>query len=242
MTDQWIGGDAHCPHTAQNELEGGRKDCATCGAVNVGERRAMALIDRTAINFFARTLRSWTEWDVRMKPEVAHSAIHAAAGELEAIAALPAVAAPGVRVKPLEWRDFGEISSAFDEVCQCGVLAEGPEEKSRKEAKRAARILAALDTSTPAPVSDAGAANPGYTTPQSGEVPASSAPTPAPDAVKALPDLEPTQVGDIFNPYGGLMIMAKDGKPFWCIGMWGEYDWKPCPPDVFAAIRAGGGR
>jgi hypothetical protein len=64
--------------------------------------------------------------------------------------------------------------------------------------------------------------------------------TPAPamgdELVEALPDIEPRTVGSIGNYYGGLMIMAKDGQPFWCIENWDGYGWEPCPHDVFAVL------
>ena len=132
----------------------------------------------------------------------------------DAAAALRAVA-PGVRVKPLDWAGPARIhaddawggysitnvpgpdetwdwfSWAHSSRGDCDesdvAFATEAEAKAAAQADYEARILATLDT--PAPVSDAGAdSTPGLSTPQSGEVPASSAPTPAPamELVEAL--------------------------------------------------------
>ena len=47
------------------------------------------MIDRYGLQVSARTLRSWTAWDVQMKPQGAVMALHAAADLLDQIAALP---------------------------------------------------------------------------------------------------------------------------------------------------------
>lgn len=59
------------------------------------------------------------------------------------------------------------------------------------------------------------------------------------DSAEALTrDLPETQVPGPSNHYGGLLIQCKDGKPEWCIEDCGQLLWEPCPPDVFAALRA----
>ena len=70
--------------------------------------------------------------------------------------------------------------------------------------------------------------------------------TPAPSDKIAeaarVPDLDPVQVGEISNYYGGLWIKAADGVPYWSIEDYSGDTWEVCPMPVFAALRALAGK
>jgi hypothetical protein len=59
-----------------------------------------------------------------------------------------------------------------------------------------------------------------------------------PEPAYAVPDMEPTDVGNIGNYYGGIRIKAEAGVAYWCIGNYDGDDWEECPPPVFAALAA----
>lgn len=147
----------------------------------------------------------------------------------EVAAALSAMPAQGVSVRPLEWAGF-DSGLYYIEVREGGIAnlycrANADEDGHVEPMKGGYLTLVSLDDLKAAAQAD-------Y------ERRILSALSPAPMPVAEIAELPETPVGDVGNYYGGLAIRCRNGKPEWSIEDWGGHDWRDCPLPVFEALRA----
>ncbi len=51
-----------------------------------------------------------------------------------------------------------------------------------------------------------------------------------------LDNYEITEIGNIGNYYGGLHLLAREGKHYWAVVDWDGYDWDEIPESLYDTL------